>query len=197
MKRLLALCGCHDFESELERCFAAGICVDPDAGSDAGFDAGSGGPVLLLGDDHIETSTDTHTTATADASQFTAGRSGVVHSLTVWYAAGDAETFELGLYDDQGGHPHALLTHATISGPTPGNWITATVPAAAVTAGTVYWIALVATSPPITPTFGFNYSVVTGMLTEHSAQNDLDALPSTWTAGQDFPDTVCSFYASQ
>ena len=64
-------------------------------------------------------------------------------SLSVYVDASATATRALvGLYASAGSHAGALLTQGTITAPKGGAWNTVTVPAASVTAGTTYWIAL-------------------------------------------------------
>jgi len=48
----------------------------------------------------------------------------------------------IGLYTNNAGHPGTLLTSGTITAPVAGQNTTVTVPAASVTAGQTYWIAV-------------------------------------------------------
>jgi len=152
---------------------------------------------VFLGDNKIEGATDTHAAGLADASNFVASTTGNVHSLTVYYDSGDAIELLVGLYDDAGNHPHNLLAQGSIMSPTVGAWNAASIPSTAVVAGQTYWIALV-TPVGSGTVFSFRYgSGASGnTTTEHSTQSNLTALPASWSTGQTFPGTFCSFYAS-
>jgi hypothetical protein len=176
----------------------------PDSGTvDSGTpDAGPTGPDptgplaanIVIGDGVVEANTDPHTMAIADGSDAVATRSTTVGRL--WAYLGDGTTAQqliIGLYDDHQGHPHTLLASGTINGVTTRGWYTTTVSPTAVTAGTTYWIAIVAP----TGTFTFPYATnVTGRSTEHSVESTLTALPASWTTGATFPGTQCSFAAT-
>jgi hypothetical protein len=151
----------------------------------------------LFGDEHIESSTDTHASGLADASNFIAATSGNISSLSVYYDAGDASQLLIGLYDDASNHPHNLLAQGTVSTPLAGTWNSASVPSTAIASGTTYWIALV-TPVGHGSTFSFRYGTggAGNTTTEHSTQTNLTTMPATWSTGATFPGTFCSFYAS-
>jgi hypothetical protein len=97
----------------------------------------------------------------------------------------------VGLYTDSAGNPGALLSQATITSPVAGAWNTIAVPAASVTAGTKYWIAVL--GPTGTGTVQFR-DVPTGGRSQTSAQTNLSTLPSTWSPGSTYFNAPMSAY---
>ena len=155
------------------------------------------GHQLLLGDPNVESNTDDHEAGLADISAFQAvAGGGMVGQLVVYLSPGSTtDRLLVGLYDDTGvGHPRSLLTSGVIDNPVAGAWNTAGVPPAAVSGGATYWIAMV--SPVGHGGFNFPYGTMSGPVTEHSQESNLAALPATWTSGDTFPGTFCSFYAT-
>src|SRR5205085_3153293 len=98
-----------------------------------------------------------------------------------------------GLYADSGGHPGPLLGQGTLSAPTAGAWNDVSLAGAPVTAGSAYWIALLAP----TGTLGFRDRCCGGgSAAETSAQKPLSSLPSSWSTGSTYKDGPVSAYAS-
>jgi hypothetical protein len=98
-----------------------------------------------------------------------------------------ATTLIAGLYTDNAGHPGTLITQGTLNNPTNGQWNDVTVPAAPLTAGTVYWVALL--SPAGSGTLGFRDRCCGGAdPSETSQEGNLTSLPATWTTGTVFHD---------
>jgi outer membrane protein assembly factor BamB len=141
---------------------------------------------VLLGDPTIEASPDSNTAGKAEAFRTTASSSGTLTRLTVYVPSTNAApTLVTGLYSDASGKPGTLLTHGTASIPAGGGWINATVPSAAVTAGTTYWIAVL--SPAGTATLQFR-DKSSGGASETSSGTNLIALPTTWATGARYTD---------
>ncbi len=168
----------------------------PPGSTDLAFNAPDLALPPLFGDTAVESSTDAHNAGLADASNYIASSSGTVNRLGVFYDSGDATQLDIGLYADAGGHPGTLLTQATVATPIAGAWNSAPAAPVAVSASTTYWIALVEPVGHGT-TFSFRYGSGAGTptSTEHSNETNLSMLPTTWTTGQTFPGTFCSFYA--
>jgi len=160
----------------------------------SGSASSSGGP--LLGYLTVGQYINHHQAGEADVSSFQATRSGAVGHLTVYYSSGGTTQLLVGLYDDLAGQPDHLLATGIIENPKVGAWNTAAVsPAAAVTQGTRYWIALL--SPEGNGPFNFAYDEQAGFETAESASPTLASLPGPWSgSSQPLPGTLCSFYAS-
>jgi hypothetical protein len=103
------------------------------------------GGLLLAGDSNLEGKVDTASAGTAAAFRYTASASGSAAQIWVYlHNTSAASQVVVGLYTDNSGSPGALLAQGTISSPTAGVWNSATIPTTPLTAGTVYWIAILA-----------------------------------------------------
>ena len=153
------------------------------------------GAATLAGSPAVQAGADSNTAGRAEAFSAVAGASGPVTSLSVYVDASATATRALvGLYASAGSHAGALLTQGTIPAPKGGAWNTVTVPAASVTAGTTYWIALL--GPAGAGTLAFRDKGSGGSPCETSSQASLAALPATWSAGTSYRDGPASAYAS-
>ena len=134
---------------------------------------------VLLGDQNIESSLDSNAAGIAQAFQATAGASGSLNSISLYVdPSSTAGQIAIGLYNDAGGHPSALLTQAVFT-PQAGVWNAVSVPATAVVAGTNYWIAVLGLGSGRP----FFRDIMTGCTSEGSASSSLTALPGTWSTG--------------
>ena len=103
-----------------------------------------GGAAALLGNQQTGTKTDTISQDTAKAFQKKADKTGKVTNLSVYVTSGST-ALVAGLYTNNNG-PYRMNTRlccqGTLSSPKAGTWNTVPLPATAVTAGNIYWIAL-------------------------------------------------------
>ncbi len=146
----------------------------------------------LLGDQSVEASDDSNDAGSAEAFRTTASGTGQVSTLNVYLSSSSAAAkVWAGIYTDAGGHPGSLLAQGSASA-SPGNWNTVNLgSAAAVSAGTVYWIAILG------PGGGGNLAfrdVKHGGASETSAQTSLTSLTSSWTTGKTYADGPLSAY---
>src|SRR5579884_214571 len=149
---------------------------------------------VLVGTQNVYASADSNTAGNAEAFRATASASGTIASLSVYVdSSSDATSLVIGLYTDKGGTPGTLLTQGRLSNPVAG-WNTVAVPAANVTGGTVYWIAVL--GPAGSGTLAFRDKGSSGTRSEGSAQINLTALPTTWTTGSVWSSSPVSAYAS-
>ena len=149
---------------------------------------------VLVGDQVVRSNVDSNPAGMAEAFQYTATASGSATRLVVYVDGGStASQVVVGLYADAGNTPGALLAQGTIAAPVKGAWNTVTVPAAAVTAGTSYWIAVL--GPTGAGSFQFR-DVPTGGRAQVSAQSNLAALPATWSSGATYFNSPMSAYAA-
>jgi hypothetical protein len=155
----------------------------------------NGGPGLfLLGDQSLYAGVDSNTPGNAEAFRTTATAGGTLAKLAVYVDAGSTATsLVAGVYNDSGGHPRTLLSQATSSAPVRGAWNTISIPAAAVSAGATYWIAVLA--PSGTVRFR-DRACGCANPSETSAQSTLTTLPATWTTGALYQDAPLSAYAT-
>jgi hypothetical protein len=120
-----------------------------------------------------------------------------VQALRVFIDTGNTATsVQVGLYSNNPAtnRPGTLLTSGTLSAPTAGANNSVTVPAAAVTAGQTYWIALLTPSGTgqivrfrdrAQPAAALGQS-------EWSSSAALTGLPNTWVSGTQFRDGFLS-----
>ena len=88
-----------------------------------GRGARSAAGTFLVGDQTIETATDSNPAGVAEAFQTTATASGSLATLTVYVDAGStASRVVAGVYTNASGHPGALLTQGTLNAPIAGAW---------------------------------------------------------------------------
>jgi outer membrane protein assembly factor BamB len=151
---------------------------------------------VLVGDQTVEAHADSNGSGAAEAFSATATATGSANQLSVYLGTGTTATsVTIGLYSAAGGHPANLLTSGTITSPTPNAWNTVSTPAAAVTSGTSYWIALLGQNGPVF----FRDRCCGGGGTgpaETAAQTSLTSLPATWTTGKAYHDGPASAYFS-
>ena len=148
----------------------------------------------LVGSQTIYSTTDSNTAGSAEAFRATASASGTVVSLSLYVdSTSRATSMVLGLYADKSGTPGTLLTQGQLSKPVAG-WNTVSVPAANVTGGTVYWIAVL--GPAGAGEFVYRDNGSSGSRSEESAQTNLTTLPASWTTGSVWPSSPVSAYAS-
>jgi chitodextrinase len=149
-------------------------------------------PVVLLGDQTIETGTDSDSGGQAEAFSSVATATGTLSSIRVYVDSGSASTkLVLGIYAANGSHPGALLTQGTLNSPASAAWNTVAVPSVSITAGATYWFALL--SPAGNGTVRFR-DRPTGGACEASAQSTLATLPSSWTSGAAYRNAPVSAY---
>jgi hypothetical protein len=141
---------------------------------------GTGGLTTLLGDGNIEPNQDDDSAGEAEAFSTTGTASGNLVQLRVYIdQVNAASTLVAGLYTNVSGRPAQLLTQGTLTNPLAGSWNTVSVPAAAVTSGTTYWIAILSRSG----SGSFAFRDRTGGTSVTSASTSLTTLPATWTTG--------------
>jgi len=147
---------------------------------------------VLLGSQNIASTGDSDAPGQAEAFQFAASASGTLGSLTVYVDSSNSSTqLVVGLYSSSGQNPATLLTQGAISSPVAGAWNTIAVPSVSVTAGTVYWIAILGTGG----TLDFR-DTGSNCISETSAQSNLTTLPSAWSIGSRWYTCTLSAYGS-
>src|SRR5262245_24700 len=152
-------------------------------------------PTVLLGDQAVEGNQDSDAGGEAEAFRYTATLSGTARQVWVYLdGANAANRVSLGLYTNSAsGNPETLLAQGTITAPTPGAWDAATVPDTAITAGTQYWIAVLA--PAGTGTVRYRDRASGGGSQSNQTAN-LAALPATWSPGSNWPTGSMSAYVT-
>jgi O-glycosyl hydrolase len=153
------------------------------------------GATLLVGESRVLDDADTNPSGQAEAFRFVATASGTVSRLALYVDPGStAPAAVIGLYrEGADGAPGALLTQGTVSSPEPGAWSFAAVPAASITGGTAYWIAVL--GPVGAGELRFRDAGATGGSSQTSARTDLATLPATWSPGKEYASSPLSAYA--
>jgi hypothetical protein len=152
------------------------------------------GLVVRVGNATTEAQVDTNAAGLAEAFKYTASSTGSVTALRVFLnSTNTAGTVAVGLYNNAAGnHPGTLLTTGTITGAVANAQNSVTVPGVAVTAGQVYWIAVLQPSASSGIIRFRDRAGVGAGSSETSSQSTLTALPNTWTTGTAFPDGLMS-----
>jgi hypothetical protein len=153
----------------------------------------------LVGNPQLQLNVDSNPAGTAEAFRYIATSDGTVTGLSAYLdSTSTARTVLVGLYSDADGTPGALLTSGTLTAPVNGAWNHVPVPAATVSAGTSYWLALLA--PKHAGTIKFrDMPDGHGGSTQISAQRALNSttvLPQSWKSGTDFANSPASIYAT-
>jgi outer membrane protein assembly factor BamB len=150
--------------------------------------------VVALGTQAIAPSVDTNSAGVAEAFQTTAAATGSIGSLSLYIDSSSKATSAIvGVYTDNGGAPRTLLTQGSITSPVNGSWNTVNVPAAPVSAGTAYWISVLA--PAGAGILHFR-DTAGGTTSLNSSQTTLTSLPSAWSSGSHWADSPVSAYAT-
>ena len=154
----------------------------------SGFAAGT----VLLGSQNIASTLDSNQPGEAEAFQFTATTSGTLGSLTVYLDSSSSATqLVAGLYANSGQNPGVLLSQGSSTALMAGAWNSMAIPPVSVTAGTVYWIAILGTGG----TLKYRDSGA-NCVSQTSAQVTLTMLPATWTVGSRWFSCTLSAYGS-
>jgi outer membrane protein assembly factor BamB len=150
---------------------------------------------VLFGDQAVEPGVDSNTPGSAEAFRTTGTTTGSLTSLSVYVDSTSTATgLVVGLYGNNGSHPGPLLARGSTPGaPTRGAWNTVSVSPTAITAGTTYWIALLA--PGGILKFRDKYCGC-GTVSESSSQSTLSTLPANWTTGASYADGPVSAYGT-
>ena len=100
----------------------------------------------LVGRAEVQPNVDSNPAGTAEAFRYTASATGTATRLSVYLDdANTATSVIVRLYTNtSGGNPGVLLTSGTITSPKAEAWNTGNVPTIGVTAGTDYWLAVLA-----------------------------------------------------
>ena len=147
---------------------------------------------FLVGDQAIETKTDSNPAGSAEAFKATAVAGGTLYVLSVYLdPLSTATSVTVGIYADAGGHPGALLAQGTRAGPTAGTWNDVSVTPVAITNGVAYWTAVLGNGG----TVRFRDRCCGGgSPVEASAQTTLTTLPATWSTGALYKDGPVSIW---
>jgi hypothetical protein len=170
------------------------LIADNAAGSPQSVPLTGTGITFLAGIQTVGTKLDSDAAGLAEAFKTSAASSGSVVQLRVYVDTGSVGPINVGLYANSAtNHPEALLTSGTIATPVTGQFNLVNVPAASVTAGQTYWIAILGTGGTIR--FRDRGAVGAGNA-ENSSQSNLTGLPAAWSSGPAFTDGDLSAWAA-
>jgi hypothetical protein len=150
---------------------------------------------LLLGSNVIQGGVDTNPAGVAEAFQFAAGANGSADTLNVYIDAGSTATRAVvGVYEDAAGVPGRLLSSAVTDSPRAGAWNAVRLTAVNISAGSRYWIAVLA--PVGYGSLKFRDVPSGGGATVITQQNSLTGLPASWVIGATYANSPVSAYLS-
>ena len=150
---------------------------------------------VLLGNTSVESHSDSNSPGQAEAFRFVARRSGTARSLSVYLNAGNrAHVAEVALYRNVRGHDHpgSRLTSGILKGPKGGKWNTIALRPVKLSAGKVYWLALLGKGGRIQ----FPDRAKGRCISVTSAQRNLLSLRKTWTGATRYRTCPVSAYVS-
>ncbi len=137
-------------------------------------------PVVLLGDEAVESNRDSLGGGQARAFPFHARVSGATGAAHVYVdSANTATTLLVGLYANRWHRPGSLLSTGSLSSPLPGAWNTVPLASAQLVPGTTYWLAVLGTGG----TLRFRDHTHGPCASLASAQTDLETPATTWSTG--------------
>jgi len=148
----------------------------------------------VIGDQTVEPTLDYNGQGVAQAFKTTPQKSSTVTTLQVYLdATSRATELVAGIYKDNYGHPGALVAQGKLATLKPGAWNPVPIPAASVTAGQSYWIAILGSKGDLR--FRDKLKVGTAVL-EITKTNTLTSLPSLWPASYAALDGPMSVYGT-
>lgn len=148
----------------------------------------------VIGDQTVEPMLDYNGQGVAQAFKTTPQKSSTVTALQVYLDSSSTATeLVAGIYQDNYGHPGALIAQGKLATLKPGSWNPVPIPAASVTAGQPYWIAILGSKGDLR--FRDQLRSGTAVL-EITKTNTLTSLPSLWPASYAAQDGPMSVYGT-
>jgi hypothetical protein len=153
-------------------------------------------PPVLIGHETAETQTDSLAAGKADSWKFTALTSGMVRKIYLYVDTGNAsDSILLGLYADGGTAPGTFLSSGSVDMPLKAplpSWNSATLSTPQqVTAGTVYWLAML--SPSGHGAIAFRTLLGSGTTERETTDTNLTTMPLTWNPGAMYDASACIY----
>ena len=151
----------------------------------------SNAPTVLVGDQSSAPSADSNGAGIAQAFTYQATASGTTTDIELYVNSGTTATkLTLGLYGNANGKPGSLLASGSIASPKAGAWNEVSVGSVSVTAGSTYWIALLATGGQV------DYPDTWGSSGDSYVESatGLTALPAKYSSGNEFNASPASAY---
>jgi hypothetical protein len=168
--------GSHTFKVRAKDA-AANVDATP---ATATWTVGTGGatPVVLGGNQTVESHPDPINGWLAEAWPMVASATGTAGTVSVWVdTSSAANDLQISLYSNNAGLPGTLLAAGSTSTPTAGAWATIALSgSASITSGTTYWLGVTSS----------DYGLVLrdrtgGTCTAHATNTPLGGFPTTWT----------------
>lgn len=171
----------------------------PQGPNDAPATGADGSGTLLVGVSEQEPDEDGMVEGTPQAWRHTAIATGSVATLSVLFPPSNTGTeARVGLYSDAAGVPGQLLTSGTLLLARGGGWSAVKPsPRVTVTAGEVYWIALLATPGAGGLRLYDRARSDGGTVSLQDTTPDAGELPATWTKGSPFPFGPITAFAAE
>lgn len=174
-----------------------GAPVDPPVGPpvDPAVNPPANPPAVLLGHDAIAPQVDANASGMAEAFQVAAAATGALRSISVYVdEASTGEMLTAGAYTDEDGHPGTLLARGEAVAARAGEWNAIALPPTPIADGDRYWLAILGTGEG---RLAFRDDPHGGCRSETTPSGlVLDALPPTWTTGNEYTDCPVSAYAA-
>lgn len=151
---------------------------------------------ILLGSEVIQSGVDINSDGKAEAFKATASATGTASLFTIYLdQTSVAKNLKVGIYSNRNGHPHKLLSKATISYPKAGNFNYIALPKTTINAGGVYWISFLNPEGSGDVVFRDKQNN-TKALSETSFESTLQDLPTVWKTGTVYKDGPATAYIS-
>jgi len=146
---------------------------------------------VLLGDQNVEATLDSHNIGRAEAFQVTPVTTAALNSLVLYVdQQSSASQISVGLYDDAGGQPSTLLTQATFT-PQANAWNMVNVPTVLVNQGSNYWLVVLGLGG------GRVYFRTTGNnCNSVGSSPNLTTLPNMWSTQRTYGGCLLSAYGT-
>jgi hypothetical protein len=146
---------------------------------------------ILLGDDVVGSQHGSLPAGRPEAFRFRARESGLADQVRLYIGGSNAAgKVVVGIYDDRGGRPGALLGQGALSPPQDGAWNTLTLTPSHLRAGSIYWLAVLGEHG----TLRFRASLRSRCHSSTTAAGG-SALPESWDAGHARVHTRCAISA--
>jgi PKD repeat protein len=148
-------------------------------------------PEAKLGDDQVESVSDSNPQGMAEAFRTTAAKAATLTQIQVYVDAGSTATkLVAGLYSDASNHPKSRLATGSLTTLKAGAWNTVPISTIDIAAGKSYWLAILAPSGQLK----FRVQGGNSGLMETSQSSTLTSLPATWATGTVYGDGPMSMF---
>jgi hypothetical protein len=135
----------------------------------------------VVGSDQVQSFVDSTAAGSAKAFRYTAPAAGSMDELNVYVDGSSVpSSLSVGLYANSNSRPKGRMTACTVTAPKAG-WNACKAPAAAVTSGTQYWLAVLA--PTGSGTLNFRDRPRDGSVSYSSSSSSLASLPASFPVG--------------